>query len=250
MAKYQCKVCKHIYHEEKEGKKWAGLPDNWVCPVCGAARSVFEPAVEQNTESETPPVSAQARQKGGGGDKIICKVCGYIMVAGFTGEICPACGVTKKAFLPYVDNVSIKRRRILDFHIHNVLVHFPQAFAVFMLFLSGMVYFLTGTIKAEFTATVKILAIFLPLSVLVSIVSGLIDGKSRFKRLDTPVLKKKILVGALFFIFSGVLLVLLNFLKLQSLAWEIPFALTGLCTLCSLFLGYNGGRLSGNIVTG
>jgi len=40
-AKYQCPSCGYIYNEEKEGVRFADLPDNWVCPVCGEVKSEF-----------------------------------------------------------------------------------------------------------------------------------------------------------------------------------------------------------------
>ncbi len=40
--KYICKLCGYIYDEEKEDKKFADLPDEWVCPLCGAEKSDFE----------------------------------------------------------------------------------------------------------------------------------------------------------------------------------------------------------------
>ena len=33
--KYRCTVCGHIYDEEREGVKFADLPDTWTCPTCG-----------------------------------------------------------------------------------------------------------------------------------------------------------------------------------------------------------------------
>ena len=48
--KYECGVCKYIYNP-KTGNEKAGiapgtnfedLPDNWVCPVCGESKDVFE----------------------------------------------------------------------------------------------------------------------------------------------------------------------------------------------------------------
>lgn len=42
MAKYRCKVCEYIYDEEKEGKKFSELPDDWLCPICGATKDHFE----------------------------------------------------------------------------------------------------------------------------------------------------------------------------------------------------------------
>ena len=35
------KACGYIYDEAKEGKKFADLPDNWVCPVCGSEKEDF-----------------------------------------------------------------------------------------------------------------------------------------------------------------------------------------------------------------
>jgi len=50
MAKYRCTVCGYIYDPEKgdpdgdiaPGTPFEKIPDNWVCPVCGAAKSEFE----------------------------------------------------------------------------------------------------------------------------------------------------------------------------------------------------------------
>lgn len=51
MAKYKCTVCGYIYDEEKGdpensilvGTKFEDLPENWVCPLCGALKEYFEP---------------------------------------------------------------------------------------------------------------------------------------------------------------------------------------------------------------
>jgi rubredoxin len=50
MKKYQCTVCGYVYDEEKgcpdqgiaPGTKWEDVPDNFVCPECGAAKDAFE----------------------------------------------------------------------------------------------------------------------------------------------------------------------------------------------------------------
>jgi len=51
MKKYRCKVCGYIYDPEdgdpvggiKPGTAFEDLPDDWECPVCGAAKDQFEP---------------------------------------------------------------------------------------------------------------------------------------------------------------------------------------------------------------
>ncbi len=50
MAKYKCTVCGYIYDPElgdpdgsiKPGTPFEEIPDDWVCPVCGADKSDFE----------------------------------------------------------------------------------------------------------------------------------------------------------------------------------------------------------------
>ncbi len=42
MAIYRCRICGHIYDEEKEGVLFKDLPDDWKCPTCFAPKSVFE----------------------------------------------------------------------------------------------------------------------------------------------------------------------------------------------------------------
>ncbi len=50
MKKYVCSVCGFIYDEADgipddgiaPGTQWAELPADWVCPLCGAAKSEFE----------------------------------------------------------------------------------------------------------------------------------------------------------------------------------------------------------------
>lgn len=50
MAKYQCTVCGYVYDPElgdpdggiKPGTPFEKIPDDWVCPVCGASKDQFE----------------------------------------------------------------------------------------------------------------------------------------------------------------------------------------------------------------
>jgi len=52
MARYRCTVCNYVYDEAKEGKKFSDLPKEWVCPVCGAPKSVFVLLTEQVEEKK------------------------------------------------------------------------------------------------------------------------------------------------------------------------------------------------------
>jgi pyruvate oxidase/acetolactate synthase-1/2/3 large subunit len=52
LARYRCTVCNYVYDEAKEGKKFSDLPKEWVCPVCGAPKSVFVLLAEQVEEKK------------------------------------------------------------------------------------------------------------------------------------------------------------------------------------------------------
>lgn len=60
MSRYICTVCGYVYEEEKgipdagiaPGTKWEELPDGWVCPLCGAARSEFRKDGEEQQEEK------------------------------------------------------------------------------------------------------------------------------------------------------------------------------------------------------
>lgn len=50
MAKWECTICGMIYDEEKgdpdsgiaPGTRFEDIPDDWVCPDCGATKDAFE----------------------------------------------------------------------------------------------------------------------------------------------------------------------------------------------------------------
>ncbi|MDF1539868.1 MAG: rubredoxin [Candidatus Thorarchaeota archaeon] len=50
MAKWECMVCGWVYDEAvgdsdggvAAGTKFEDIPDDWVCPMCGASREDFE----------------------------------------------------------------------------------------------------------------------------------------------------------------------------------------------------------------
>lgn len=52
MESYVCTICQYVYDPAAgdpdngiaPGTPFSQLPDNWVCPVCGAGKDLFEPA--------------------------------------------------------------------------------------------------------------------------------------------------------------------------------------------------------------
>ncbi len=174
-----------------------------------------------------------------------CKACGFVMEARKVGEVCPACGVPSKMFEPYVDRISEQRRRILDRHIHPVIVHAPQAFAFFLLLFAVTVLFVNGPLRNELVITIKILAFCLPFTLIGAFLSGMLDGKTRFRRYATPILKRKIVIGSLFFVLSLALLVVTQIEPPPSVGMDLLIILLNAgCLLCSMFLGLLGTSLA------
>jgi rubredoxin len=52
MGKWVCTICQYVYDPAigdpdngvSPGTPFDALPDNWVCPVCGVGKEMFEPA--------------------------------------------------------------------------------------------------------------------------------------------------------------------------------------------------------------
>ena len=66
--KYVCKVCGYVYDEEREGKPFGELPEDWRCPVCTAPKTAFESVgggpqePEAKEKAEPAPVMEPAEE--------------------------------------------------------------------------------------------------------------------------------------------------------------------------------------------
>lgn len=64
MVKYICSICGFVYDEAKgipeagiaPGTTWEELPEDWVCPLCGATKAEFEKQGEQAASPEKKPM--------------------------------------------------------------------------------------------------------------------------------------------------------------------------------------------------
>jgi len=177
---------------------------------------------------------------------IRCKACGYVTCEGKIKDVCPACGVPAKMFEPYTDPVSEKRRMILGLHIHPVMVHFPQAFSISLFFLMVVSYFSPVKIEWMLFDTILVISSLLPYFVILSIITGLLDGIIRFRKVTTPLLKKKIILGVLL-LMTSITISFVTFseqlLVTASTAYEILTLLTIAAVACCTGLGLIGGQL-------
>lgn len=73
MSRYICTVCGYVYEESKgipdagiaPGTKWEKLPDGWVCPLCGAAKSEFRKDGEEQQEMKQQGEKQQGERQQG-----------------------------------------------------------------------------------------------------------------------------------------------------------------------------------------
>jgi hypothetical protein len=131
-----------------------------------------------------------------------CKMCGYVMAEGALKDVCPACGVSRKLFEPFVDPVEPARRRFLALDLHPVVVHAPQALTFLPLLLELARPFLPAAWLDYDDKTVVVMALMLPVTAAGAFATGLIDAQVRFRRFRTPMLRQKMVVGVAFFVLA------------------------------------------------
>jgi uncharacterized membrane protein/rubredoxin len=138
-----------------------------------------------------------------------CKACGYIMEEGKLGEKCPACGVPRTSFTPFVDPMSPSRRNLLNIQLHPIAVHFPISFVAAVLVFSIAIAFLSGDAYTQLVSTTKVLLLFVPVLVIAAGILGFIDGKVRFRKVkNSQILKRKIVYAVILFVVSAALAVI------------------------------------------
>jgi ribosomal protein L37E len=175
---------------------------------------------------------------------IRCKACGYVTVKGKIKDVCPACGVPEKMFESYQDPISEKRRRILGLHIHSIIVHFPQSFAFTLFALAVLSFIAPSQISGVLNCTIQVISSALPFFLILALLTGLVDGKIRFRKVTTPFLKKKIIFGSSFLFTSFLIAAVALGLQLSSVLVMTLFALLTIIAVgFSIALGLLGDEL-------
>jgi len=122
-----------------------------------------------------------------------CRPCGYVMEAHKLGDVCPACGLPRKVFEPYRERVSPNRMLVLSFDLHPIVIHLSQAFVIAIPVLAILKNFFSE-FQPDMVEHVLIFSVFLfPFTLVFAIITGVIDGLTRFKTLRTPLLRVKII---------------------------------------------------------
>lgn len=179
-----------------------------------------------------------------------CRPCGYVMDADKLGDVCPACGLPRKVFEPYREKVSQNRLLILNLDLHPIAIHFSQTFvgAIPLLFLIMALF--PAFFADELQIVNMVMIITLPVFMIVALLSGMIDGYTRFKTFNTPMLIKKLVLSGIITILSGVasVLVILNGLNVDN-QLVILLLILG-CLACGVKLGLMGKNLLNVILPG
>lgn len=175
-----------------------------------------------------------------------CRPCGFVIEADKLGDVCPACGLPRKVFEPYRERVSLNRLRLLNFDLHPIAIHLSQAMVIAIPILAILTHFLNG-LYPEVLKNVLIfsLAVF-PFTLALAIMTGIVDGLTRFKTLKTPLLRVKIIFSLIILTLSTIMF----FVSRDESNYLITLILSFLCLGAGIQLGLWGKKLINVILPG
>lgn len=125
-----------------------------------------------------------------------CKACNYLAYEEEIEGVCPACGLPDRVFEPYEKKATGLRHLILDIHFHSIALHIPQAVGpiIILLYLSSFIF---ASFRTDIYYLLQILVVVYPFAVIPALFSGILDGNLRFKKVLTPILKKKLILAGI-----------------------------------------------------
>lgn len=162
-----------------------------------------------------------------------CRPCGFVIDADKLGDVCPACGMPRKVFEPYRERVSRNRLVLLNFDLHPIAIHLSQALVIAIPVLA-ILMMAFKQFQPDIIKNVLIFSVFIfPFTLVLAIITGIIDGLTRFKTLATPILRVKI-------IFSLIILTLSVGMFFTTLRLN-QYVLTIILSILSLGAGFQLG---------
>lgn len=179
-----------------------------------------------------------------------CKVCGFIMDESHLKDLCPACGLPKTVFEAYTKKISPNRRFLIDQHFHPISVHFPQVFIAVIMLALILAFWVDTPLRNDFLVAAKLSILALPFSVLLGFITGLVDGKLRFKKVTTPLLINKIIAGVILQVLSIIIFALYLSSGFTTTNMYIIILLSALSTACAIYLGRTGSTMFDSIMPG
>ena len=175
-----------------------------------------------------------------------CRPCGYVMEAGKLGDVCPACGLPRKVFEPYRERVSLNRLKILNLDLHPIVIHLSQAMVIAIPLLAILINTFEN-FYPELLKNVLIFSVFVfPFTLIFAIITGIIDGLTRFKTLRTPLLRVKIIFSIIILVLSLVIF----FVAPRENYYILTIIISILCLAAGVQLGLWGKKLITVILPG
>src|SRR5664279_1324348 len=175
-----------------------------------------------------------------------CRPCGFVIEADKLGDVCPACGMPRKVFEPYRERVSRNRLVLLNFDLHPIAIHLSQALVI-AIPLMVVITNLFKHFQPEMLKNVLAFSVFVfPFTLMLAIITGVIDGLTRFKTLRTPLLRVKIIFSLIIFLLSIVLFLTAP----HENYYLMTIALSLLCLATGVKLGLWGKKLINVILPG
>jgi rubredoxin len=175
-----------------------------------------------------------------------CRPCGFVIESDKLGDVCPACGMPRKVFEPYRERVSRKRLMLLNFDLHPIAIHLSQALVIAI----PLLVIITNLFKQFQPEILKNVLIFsvvvFPFTLILAIITGVIDGLTRFKTLATPILRVKIIFSLIILSLS----VAIFFVAPESDLYILTIALSILSLGAGFQLGLWGKKLINVILPG
>jgi uncharacterized membrane protein len=176
--------------------------------------------------------------------------CGYIIEEGKLKDVCPACGMPSKSFEQYKQTTNEKRLAAIERHVHPILIHLVMSPTMLNIVLLLLVLFVGGSLNSDLWVVIRFNIFLLPFFTLIALLTGMYDGRLRFKKLSTPILKMKIMLGSVFLFLTIIgFLVLLS--RQENLAINITLlAIALLCMGLAGILGTLGSSIFGSKLPG
>jgi hypothetical protein len=175
-----------------------------------------------------------------------CRPCGFVIESDKLGDVCPACGMPRKVFEPYRERVSRNRLILLNLDLHPIAIHLSQALVIAIPLLVIITSFFKQ-FQPDMLNNVLVFSVFIfPFTLVIAIITGVIDGLTRFKTLSTPILRVKI-------IFSIIILFLsigLFFVSKHENLYVLTIVLSILAFGAGIQLGLWGKKLINVILPG
>ena len=132
---------------------------------------------------------------------------------------------------------------MLNQHLHGIAVNFPQSL-VALLFLSLAAGTICASLEEPLSVIVRAIGTIFPFTVAGGIVTGMIDGRVRFRRLVTPILRIKMAIGA---VALGISIGIFFLSRDFSFAASSPLALI-ILSMCAMGCGITLARLGASLV--